>query len=320
VVGVLLALCVLTLTGCGFIPASEREWRLDPDDDNTEWPEDCDNDDPSVGGGPPWFLDNDRDGYGAGQPVLSCDLPEDGYVRQGGDCDDADPTSFPGATELCDGRDQNCDDVADDGFAPVVVYSDDDGDGYGGVELGETCGPYGGTVSNPGDCDDTDAQAKPGAPERCNAKDDDCDGNVDEAILAIWWADADEDTWGDPGTATETCDPEPGWITRGEDCDDTNWDSYPYAPEICDDGRDNDCDGEIDEERTRWTDGDGDGFGDPDTARTACDGNFDEVDNDVDCDDTNAWVNPALPETCADGLDNDCSGVADDGDTCEAGE
>ena len=67
----------------------------------------------------------------------------------------------------------------------------------------------------------------------------------------------------------------------------------------------------MDEEFTRWTDADGDGFGDPGTPRTACEGNANEVDNDIDCDDTNGYTNPAVEETCEDSLDNDCDGVVD---------
>jgi hypothetical protein len=61
-----------------------------------------------------WFTDVDGDGHGdpAGAE-LACD-GTDGQVAVGDDCDDANPDAFPGATELCDGVDTNCDSVADD--------------------------------------------------------------------------------------------------------------------------------------------------------------------------------------------------------------
>ncbi len=308
--GAALALVAL-LAGCGFIPASEREWRLDPDGDGAEWPDDCDNDDASVGIGPPWFRDYDGDGYGGAEEQSGCETPGEGWVRRGDDCNDADPSSFPGAAELCDGLDQDCDLEIDEGFPVAPVFTDEDGDGYGGGYVGEACAPLGDTTDNGGDCDDGDALIRPGAPERCNDLDDDCDNAVDEALVAVWWRDADEDGFGDPDSAVETCAPEEGYIARAEDCDDTHDDTYPQAREECGDGRDNDCDGTADNEYTRWLDVDGDGFGDPATARLACEPLDDEVDNDVDCDDGDAYVNPAVDEVCEDGVDNDCDQVVD---------
>lgn len=307
---------LLSLVGCGFIPASEREWRLDPDGDGAEWPLDCDDDDPTVGAGPPWFFDQDRDGYGGDEVQDACATPGEGWVRTGGDCGDADPTIHPGATERCDGVDQDCDGALDNGFANIPVFADEDGDGYGGLSAGEACAIVPGISANTGDCDDTNADAHPHAVEVCNDVDDDCDGEIDEALIAVWWVDADGDGFGDPATATETCDPDPTWVARAEDCDDTYAGSNPDAYEVCDDGRDNDCNGTADDEHTRYLDLDGDGFGDPSTERTACDADRYEVDNNVDCDDADSAVNPAVPEVCDDGVDNDCDGVDD---TCEAG-
>lgn len=299
------------VAGCGFIPASEREWRLDPDADGAEWPDDCDSDDPTVGAGAPWFFDTDGDGVGGQEEQPGCVAPGVGWVRAGGDCNDDDYIIHPGAAELCDGYDQDCDGEVDEGFAVFPVFSDEDGDKYGGVPVGEACATRPDTAANPGDCDDTSATTFPRAPELCNAVDDDCDGVIDEAIMAVWWNDADNDGFGDPASAVETCAPNKEFVTRAGDCDDTNQDSYPFAPEDCTDGQDNDCNGVIDDEFERWTDLDGDGFGDPATSRIACDANENEVDNNVDCDDSDGYVNPAVPEVCSDGVDNDCDATID---------
>ncbi|MES2643374.1 MAG: putative metal-binding motif-containing protein [Myxococcota bacterium] len=299
------------VAGCGFIPASEREWRLDPDADGAEWPFDCDSDDDEIGAGAPWFFDEDGDGVGGLEEQDGCVAPGVGWVRSGGDCDDADYTIHPGSAELCDGYDQDCDGEVDEGYAVFAVYTDQDGDGFGGIPFGEACATRSDTAQNAGDCDDTAATAYPRAQELCNAADDDCDGEIDEALLQIWWYDGDNDGFGDPASAVETCEPGKEYITRAGDCDDTNQDTWPYAPEDCEDGQDNDCNGVIDDVFERWTDADGDGFGDPTTARTACEANDDEVDNSVDCLDTDPYVNPAVPEVCSDGIDNDCDDVID---------
>ncbi len=49
----------------------------------------------------------------------------------------------------------------------------------------------------------------------------------------LWHEDADEDGYGDPATATTTCDPEVGWVEDDQDCDDTNPAAFPGAPEVC---------------------------------------------------------------------------------------
>ena len=100
----------------------------------------------------------------------------------------------------------------------------------------------------------------------------------------------------------------------GADCDDADPEVHPNAIERCD-GRDDDCDGTIDqdaEDATEWfVDADGDGFGDPTTARLGCVASG-EVADDTDCDDTDPDVHPEATESCGDGVDQDCDGVDPD--------
>ncbi len=81
---------------------------------------------------------------------------------------------------------------------------DDDGDGY--------------TVAD-GDCDDADAGVNPGAAESCNGVDDDCDGEVDEGVLATFYADADGDGYGDAASTAEACEAPTGFVTDPLDPD-----------------------------------------------------------------------------------------------------
>ena len=108
---------------------------------------------------------------------------------------------------------------------------DNDGDGYG-------------TLS---DCDDDDPAIHPGADEVCDGINNDCDAAIDEpdALDAVpWYRDADLDGYGDPEVSTLACERPPGFLADGSDCDDTADTAHPGAEEICNDGADNDCDGD----------------------------------------------------------------------------
>ena len=102
------------------------------------------------------------------------------------------------------------------------------------------------------DCDDNDAAVNPGAEESCNGLDDDCDGEIDEGVTETWYADADQDGYGDENATVELCseDPLSDYVPTAGDCDDTDMSVYPGASETtaeeCADKVDNDCDGAVD--------------------------------------------------------------------------
>ena len=125
-----------------------------------------------------------------------------------------------------------------------------------------------------------------------------------------WYTDADGDGYGDPdGLAAGPCEDDvPGYADNAEDCDDQDAAINPAATEACN-AIDDDCDGEIDEGllETWYTDADGDGHGDPDSAVEACTQPSDAVADGDDCDDTDAEGHPGAAERC-DGVDNDCDG------------
>ena len=188
------------------------------------------------------------------------DVDGDGVLASEGDCDDADPAVFPGADEVENGVDDDCDGVTDEGTAA----SDDDGDGFTEAEgdcddADAAVGPdavevldgvdnncdglidegtdedndLDGYTEVEGDCDDTDGTVSPGATEGVNGVDDDCNGIIDDGTAAY-----DDD--GD------------GFAEVDGDCDDAEPLSAPGLAEATD-GIDNDCDGDVDEPDGTWT-------------------------------------------------------------------
>ncbi|MCO4770692.1 MAG: FG-GAP repeat protein [Deltaproteobacteria bacterium] len=282
----------------GSVPAVEF---ADSDSDGAPACRDCLESDPSVFVGALEICDgikNDCDD--ADDPMVvpadEVDDDADGFAECEGDCDDADATAFPGASETSgSAADLNCD---------GVTGTDVDGDGV--------------SVED-GDCDDDEPGSFPGATEICDGLDNDCDGVLtpgeaddvdgDGALACLDCNEADPNVF--PG-ADESCDgwdsncdgyvgPDDidvdgdGWAVCAGDCDDGDPDVHPGRTEdaACSDGVDNDCDGSIDVNENQ----DGDSAG-------TCDG---------DCDDDDPLAFPGAADDQCDGVDNDCDGVVDGG-------
>ncbi|MEL6348332.1 MAG: putative metal-binding motif-containing protein, partial [Myxococcota bacterium] len=247
------------------------------------------------------IVDEDGDGFGADE-----------------DCDDADAAANPSAAEICDGLDNNCDGTIDEGVT-TTFYLDADGDDHG--DAGRTlqaCVLPDGYAALSDDCDDLNAEVYPDAPEQCDNLDNDCDTEVDEAVLFVWYADADGDGFGDPDSAFETCDPPPGYVDSADDCDDTEDQSFPGGVEICDE-IDNNCDGTVDEgvTTTYYQDTDGDNYGVADITTEACGPQVGYSARPGDCNDVDAAISPIAPELC-DTVDNDCDAEIDENDAFDA--
>ena len=202
---------------------------------------------------------------------MGVDGDMDGYLDDV-DCDDDDPEVNPAATEVCDGVDNDCDDLTDepDAEGAKTWYQDKDKDGYGVKGLEEiACDQPDGYSAEDGDYNDDDEKFHPGATEDdCGDLNDyNCDGKTG-------YVDSDLDGYA-------AC----------EECDDTNDKIYPGAPELCD-GLDNDCNGKKD-----YPGGEED---------LDMDGSF----SCEDCDDGDKDNYPGNTEKC-DGKDNDCNMAAD---------
>jgi hypothetical protein len=277
--------------------------------------DDCDGSIDEGATGSTWYRDADGDTYGnATNTMVACNQPV-GYVASSTDCNDSNAAVHPGATEVCNGIDDDCDGNTDDGVS-ITYYRDFDGDGYGNATATtRACGAPVGYVSNNTDCNDNNSSVHPGATEVCNGIDDDCDGNIDEgAIGSTWYRDADGDTYGNATNTMLACNQPVGYVSDNTDCNDADNTIYPGAPELCD-GKDNDCDGSIDEGVTNYSwyrDADGDGYGNPAVTTQNCSQPQGYVSDNTDCNDSDNTIYPGAPEL-PDGKDNDCDGSTDEG-------
>ena len=269
--------------------------------------DDCDNqtDEAGAQGCVNYYLDADRDGYGLLGEIECLCSPQAPYdVTQAGDCNDANASIYPGALELCNDVDDDCDGQSDEGEnnqGCTDYYLDEDEDGYGVTEDSKCfCHAQSNyTTTAPGDCNDYDATIHPTASEICNQIDDNCDEIIDppdSGGCETYYRDEDGDGFGANGDTQCLCIPQYPYVENGGgDCDDTDYNVNPNAEEECN-GQDDDCDGNLLEGEDEDLDGD---------EYLGCE----------DCDDGDPVVNPDQIEICDNGIDDDCDELIDSADT-----
>ncbi|WP_241759555.1 putative metal-binding motif-containing protein [Pyxidicoccus parkwayensis] len=201
-----------------------------------------------------FYLDADHDGVGAGPVVKACTAPPN-HVATNNDCDDNDSERKPGLAEVCDDKDNDCNNRVDDGLAVSTFYRDADGDGFGKAsDSQQKCRAPTGYVATSTDCDDDKAAVNPNAQEVCNDIDDNCRNGTDEGFNKTWYRDGDGDTYGKQSDSLTGCMQPAGYVapTSAFDCDDGNGAVNPGATEKCNEIDDN-CVGGADEPFTSGT-------------------------------------------------------------------
>lgn len=250
-----------------------------------------------------------------------CDADGDGEFGPtygGGDCNDADAGVYPGAPEVCDGLDNDCNDAIDrddpnlDRTTMIEWFRDADGDGFGTNQSTMDCAQPVDTAPQSGDCDDDDMNRNPQAQEECNGYDDNCDmladdndPGVDLSGAITWYEDLDGDGFGNPMVSVVYCNAHPGFVDNGDDCDDNDAAVLGGSMWLVD------------------VDGDGYGSGAPTGpfGCTAPGANYVPDYLGGDCDETDVNIHPDALEVCGDLVDSTCNGTdCDDwSDDFEAG-
>lgn len=219
------------------------------------------------------YYDGDGDGAGdsnkSGKVGYSCLALPTGWVLQSGDCDAHDEYIYPGAEEICNGVDDDCDLFTDRHWLDIGVvpgselyWADMDGDGIGAGDSRELCpdrveDSLTWFVDQTGDCDDNDPNVggyceTSVSEEVCNGLDDNNNGLIDDDSTDGIMQCPDDD-WDGLGSNDSTlmirsCSLEPGYVPWDGDCDDENPDiphfvDDGYAVEIVGNNADDDCDG-----------------------------------------------------------------------------
>ena len=194
-----------------------------------------------------FYRDADGDGHGtSAMTMTTCTAPA-GYVTTSDDCNDARADVYPGHAEVCDGADNNCNLVTDEGVQ-ITYYRDADGDGHGNAAVTtQACSVPAGYVTSTDDCNDARNDIYPGHAEVCDTVDNNCNNQTDEGVQNTYYRDADGDGYGNPQSTTMACSAPATYVSNSTDCNDGASSVNPGAQELCFNATDDNCSGTQDE-------------------------------------------------------------------------
>ena len=273
-----------------------------------------------------YYTDNDEDGFGSIETLQTgCSIPNNG-VLLAGDCNDNDAMIHTNMIEICDEKDNDCNDEIDDNPVDILTYyTDADGDGFGdSTSQTEGCIQPDGTSLTNGDCDDTNTLVNPAMIEICDEKDNDCNDEIDDDSIDRMelFVDEDGDGFGTDTSMELHCTLLDDYVVDGGDCDDTEINIHPDQSELCFDTIDNNCDSLIDDgssiDASMWyLDSDIDTYGDENESMSSCSQPDGYVDDNTDCDDSNDNIHPMADEYCNE-IDDNCDDVLDNDTALDA--
>ena len=165
-----------------------------------------------------YYFDFDGDSFGnTTLSTKSCMIPL-GYSINNTDCNDFSSYIHPGQQEICNGIDDNCNDLTDEGLPVTTYYFDFDGDSFGNTTLStKNCMiPLGYSINNT-DCNDFSSYIHPGQQEICNGIDDNCNDLTDEGLpVTTYYQDVGNSGLGNPNIYITTCSstPPPGYVSN----------------------------------------------------------------------------------------------------------
>ncbi len=280
---------------------------------------DCNDSDPNITPETFWVIDKDGDGFYTGEPSKGCRIFfEPGTVvltnQQPGDCDDNNATVFPGAPELADDIDNNCDGVADEGICKLTIITQNitvqlSPDGTITINPEQldngstgTCGPLTYRL------DKTTFTCENVGTNTVTLTIEDTEGKTASATATVsilvytttFFKDFDGDGFGSPDSPIEICGNQPpaGYVNDNTDCDDSRVDINP---------------------NTVWfADLDNDGYSPGNLISVGCERPAgyklasELISSSGDCNDNNAEVNPRAVEACGNGIDDNCNNQVDE--------
>jgi M6 family metalloprotease-like protein len=189
---------------------------------------DCDDNDILEYPNQTWYEDLDGDGYSSGNTAVQCERPVNHYVPSeltatSGDCNDGNGSIHPGAAEVCDGVDNDCNAGTADGSgesAPDNTLQD-------GVCAGSKQSCTGGSWTD----DYSGVSGYEATETTCDSLDNDCDNQTDEGLTSTFYIDGDGDGFGDENdTGVDACIQPDSYAVNNIDCDDSDANIYPGGP------------------------------------------------------------------------------------------